>query len=111
MSADEMFEKLEYELWTDDKETVFYKGENKNIIFDKYTAFDERDEVYNVIKNKDQIIDLMAKVINEAYFESEYFEEWFENKICKVQRDEDYTYLEKDIKRYFENKAKELLNK
>lgn len=34
---DEMFEKLGYELWTDDKETIFYKGENKNIIFDKYT--------------------------------------------------------------------------
>ena len=62
-------------------------------------------------EEKDKQIDLMAKVINEAYFESEDFEEWFENKICKVQRDEDYTYLEKDIKRYFENKAKELLNK
>ena len=37
MSADEMSEELGYELWTDDKETVFYKGENKNIIFDKYT--------------------------------------------------------------------------
>lgn len=37
MGADEMFEKLEYELWTDDKEIVFYKGANKNIIFDKYT--------------------------------------------------------------------------
>ena len=37
MSADEMFEELGYELWTDDKETIFYKGENKNIIFDKYT--------------------------------------------------------------------------
>lgn len=62
-------------------------------------------------ENKDKIIDLMAKVISEAYFESEDFEEWFENKICKVQMYEDYTYLEKDIKQYFENKAKELLNK
>jgi hypothetical protein len=62
-------------------------------------------------ENKDKIIDEMAKVINEAYFESEDFEKWFENKICKVQMYEDYTYLEKNIKRYFENKAKELLNK
>ena len=62
-------------------------------------------------ENKDKIIDEKAKVINEAYFESEDFEKWFENKICKVQMYEDYTYLEKNIKRYFENKAKELLNK
>lgn len=87
------------------------EGEAKRLFETIMKIADERDEAYNVIKNKDQIIDLMAKVINEAYFESEYFEEWFENKICKVQRDEDYTYLEKDIKRYFENKAKELLNK
>ena len=62
-------------------------------------------------ENKDKIIDEKAKVINEAYFESEDFEKWFENKICKVQMYEYYTYLEKNIKRYFENKAKELLNK
>ena len=78
----------------------------------KYSLYKEEFSRLNKqLQNKDQIIDLMAKVINEAYFESEDFEEWFENKICKVQRDEDYTYLEKDIKRYFENKAKELLNK
>ena len=50
-------------------------------------------------------IDEMAKTINEAYFGSGDFEEWFENKICKVQRYEDYTYLEKDIKQYFERKV------
>ena len=70
----------------------------------KYSLYKEEFSRLNKqLQNKDQIIDLMAKVINEAYFESEDFEEWFENKICKVQRDEDYTYLEKDIKRYFEN--------
>lgn len=78
----------------------------------KYSLYKEEFSRLNKqLQNKDQIIDLMAKVINEAYFESEDFEEWFENKICKVQMYEDYTYLEKDIKRYFENKAKELLNK
>lgn len=35
-TADELFKELGYEIWTNDKGTVFYKGENKNIIFDKY---------------------------------------------------------------------------
>ncbi len=79
---------------------------------EKYSLYKkEFSRLNKQLQNKDPIIDLMAKVINEAYFESEDFEEWFENKICKVQRDEDYTYLEKDIKRYFENKAKELINR
>ncbi len=56
----------------------------------------------------EKIIDLMAKTINEAYYASGDFEEWFENNICKVQRYEDYTYLEKDIQQYFKNKAKEV---
>lgn len=53
----------------------------------------------------EKMIDLMAKKINEAYFESEDFEEWFENKICKIQKSEDHTYLEKDIKQYFKRKV------
>lgn len=63
--------------------------------------------VLSMLEEKDKIIDEMAKTINEAYYGSGDFEEWFENKICKIQRYEDYTYLEKDIKQYFENKAKE----
>lgn len=59
------------------------------------------------LEKKDKQIDEMAKKINEAYFESGDFEEWFENKICKVQKYEDYTYLEKDIKQYFEKKVEE----
>lgn len=58
--------------------------------------------VLTLLEKKDKIIDEMAKTINEAYFGSGDFEEWFENKICKVQRYEDYTYLEKDIKQHFE---------
>lgn len=61
--------------------------------------------VLTLLEKKDNVIDEMAKKINEAYFESGDFEEWFENKICKVQRYEDYTYLEKDIKQYFERKV------
>lgn len=57
------------------------------------------------LKKKEKIIKNMAKTINEAYFGSGDFEEWFENKICKVQKYEDYTYVEKDIKEYFERKA------
>ena len=61
--------------------------------------------VLTLLEKKDKQIDEMAKTINEAYFGSGDFEEWFENKICKVQRYEDYTYLEKDIKQYFERKV------
>lgn len=63
-----------------------------------------RKNFIKIIK-KDKQIYKMAKKINEAYFESGDFEEWFENKICKVQKYEDYTYLEKDIKQYFERKV------
>lgn len=69
---------------------------------------EENIECYTKIEEKDKIIDEMTKTINEAYYASGDFEEWFENKICKIQRYEDYTYLEKDIKQYFENKAKEV---
>ena len=61
--------------------------------------------VLSMLKEKDKIIDEMAKTINEAYYASGDFEEWFENKICKIQRYEDYTYLEKNIKQYFERKV------
>lgn len=67
----------------------------------------EAQTVLNLLENKDKQIDEMAKKINEAYFESGDFEEWFENKICKVQKYEDYTYLEKDIKQHFEYKVEE----
>lgn len=56
----------------------------------------------------EKAIDLMAKTINEAYFTRGDFQEWFENSICKVLKHEDYTYLEREIKQYFENKAKEV---
>ena len=69
---------------------------------------EENVEYYTMTEKKDKIIDLMAKTINKAYYASGDFEEWFENKICKIQRYEDYTYLEKDIKQYFENKTKEV---
>lgn len=67
----------------------------------------EAQTVLNLLEKKDKQIDEMAKKINEAYFESGDFEEWFENKICKVQKYEDYTYLEKDIKQHFEYKVEE----
>ena len=63
--------------------------------------------VLTLLEKKDKQIDEMAKTINEAYFGSGDFEEWFENKICKVQKYEDYTYLEKNIKQYFEKKVEE----
>ena len=64
------------------------------------------ETVLNILEKKDKIIDLMAKTINEAFFASGDFEVWFEDEICKVQRYEDYTYVEKDIKQYFERGTK-----
>lgn len=46
----------------------------------------------------------MAEQINEAYFASGDFEEWFEKKICKIQRKMDYGYVKDVIIEYFKNK-------
>ena len=53
------------------------------------------------IEKKDKIIDLIAKKINQAYFEEMEFEEWFETKVMKVQEKADYGYVVPLIKEYF----------
>lgn len=80
---------------------------NKKLKADLYECNNIISDYIDTVKEKDKIIGLMAKKINEAFFGSGDFEEWFENKICKVLKSEDYTCLEKDIKQYFQKKARE----
>lgn len=58
------------------------------------------------LKKKDKIIDLMAKKLNQAYFEGDKFERWL-NKIMGVQEKMDYGYVVPLIKQYFEKKVEE----
>lgn len=77
----------------------------------KYSLYKkEFSRLNKQLQNKDQIIDLMAKKINEAYFEQDDFELWFD-KIIGVQEEMEYEYLVPIVKQYFQNKAKELINK
>lgn len=62
-------------------------------------AIDRKKE----LENKDKIIDLMAKKLNQAYFEGDNFETWFD-KIMGVQEKMDYGYVVPLIKQYFERK-------
>lgn len=62
-------------------------------------AIDRKKE----LENKNKIIDLMAKKLNQAYFEGDNFETWFD-KIMGVQEKMDYGYVVPLIKQYFERK-------
>ena len=59
------------------------------------------------LDKKDKIIYLMAEKINEAYFEENDFEIWFEKYICKVQKKENYNYLKTSIIDYFTKKVED----
>lgn len=52
------------------------------------------------IEKKDKQIDLMAKRLNQAYFDEDKFCKWFE-KIMGVQQRMDYGYVVDLIKQYF----------
>lgn len=68
-----------------------------------------RDEVHNYIEElekKDKIIHLMAEKLNQAYFEEDDFEEWFE-KMLGVQKQIDYGYVVDLIKQYFERRIEQ----
>ena len=77
---------------------------------DTHILQNQLDLVNLKILEQDKIIDLMAKKINEAYFEQDDFELWFD-KIIGVQEEMEYEYLVPIVKQYFQNKAKELINK
>ena len=62
------------------------------------------------IKEKDKQINLMAKKLNQAYFEEDKFCVWFE-KMMGVQKKMDYGYVVDLIKQYFEKQAKRKENK
>ena len=77
---------------------------------DTHILQNQLDLVNVKILEQDKIIDLMAKKINEAYFEQDDFELWFD-KIIGVQEEMEYEYLVPIVKQYFQNKAKELINR
>ena len=58
------------------------------------------------INKKDKIIDLMAKKLNQAYFDEDKFELWFE-RMMGVQEKMDYGYVVDLIKQYFERKVED----
>lgn len=55
-------------------------------------------------KKKNRIINLMAKKLNQAYFDEDKFCIWFE-KMMGVQQKMDYGYVVDLIKQYFERKV------
>lgn len=60
-------------------------------------------------KKKKRIIDLMAKKLNQAYFDEDKFCIWFE-KMMGVQQKMDYGYVVDLIKQYFERKVEDEKN-
>lgn len=58
------------------------------------------------INKKDKIIDLMAKKLNQAYFDEDKFELWFE-RMMGVQEKMDYGYVVDLIKQYYERKVED----
>lgn len=77
----------------------------RNMVEDCIKVIEKQQEQ---LQEKDKIIDLMAKKINEAYFEENDFALWYEKYICEVQEKEDYSYLEPIIIEYFTKKAREV---
>ena len=57
-------------------------------------------------KKKNKIINLMAKKLNQAYFDEDKFCIWFE-KMMGVQQKMDYGYVVDLIKQYFERKVED----
>ena len=57
-------------------------------------------------KKKNRIINLMAKKLNQAYFDEDKFCIWFE-KMMGVQQKMDYGYVVDLIKQYFERKVED----
>ena len=84
------------ELIKQDKEIK--KIKDKEVLVKRY--FKKCD----LIKQKDKQIDLMAKKINQAYFDEDKFCVWFE-KMMGVQQKMDYGYVVDLIKQYFERKV------
>ena len=76
--------------------------EEDGTIDEIYTKIKEKDKE---IEKKDKIIDEMAKKLNQAYFDENKFEIWFE-KMMGVQEKMDYGYVVPLIKQYFERKEK-----
>lgn len=68
--------------------------------------YPDGDEIYKRYYELKKQIDLMAKRLNQAYFDEEKFYLWFE-KMMGVQEKMDYGYLVDVIKQHFNELAKE----
>lgn len=70
---------------------------------EKYEKIYKEYDCYRWVKElnkKDNQIDLMAKRLNQAYFDEDKFCKWFE-KMMGVQQRMDYGYVVDLIKQYF----------
>ena len=99
-SIDELI-MLKHFLETEEK----YEGQEREVkaietVLNLVTKLQKENE------DKDKQIDLMAKKLNQAYFDEDKFFKWFE-KMMGVQEKMDYGYVVDLIKQYFEKLAKE----
>lgn len=80
------------------------EGEAKRLFEAIMKIADERDEAYNVIKNKDKIIDLMLEEISNNIMNTCPLEDYNYDLDCENKCNDNYKEC---WKQYFENKAKE----
>lgn len=80
------------------------EGEAKRLFEAIMKIADERDEAYNVIKNKDKIIDLMLEEISNNIINTCPLEDYNYDLDCENKCNDNYKEC---WKQYFENKAKE----
>ena len=100
--AIERLKKLDY-LLDDVYSTGLVEDEERN----KYQ--DAIETVLPMLEEKDRIIDLMAEIINNNDIDEDICKQMGQKENCNEFEDKEK--CKECIKQYFENKAKELLNK
>lgn len=88
----------------------------RQIIAEKYTKnigipvyISDLKNVLSMLKEKDKQIDLMAEIINNNDIDEDICKQMGQKENCNEFEDKEK--CKECIKQYFENKAKELLNK
>lgn len=100
--AIERLKKLDY-LLDDVYSTGLVEDEERNIYQDAI------ETVLPMLEEKDKIIDLMAEIINNNDIDEDICKQMGQKENCNEFEDKEK--CKECIKQYFENKAKELLNK
>ena len=98
----ERLKKLDY-LLDDVYSTGLVEDEERNIYQDAI------ETVLPMLEEKDKIIDLMAEIINNNDIDGDICKQMVQKENCNEFEDKEK--CKECIKQYFENKAKELLNK